>query len=35
MKSHNLYTLLAALFLLAEVQRSFVDPAPVEKERGL
>jgi hypothetical protein len=35
MKSHNLYTLLATLFLLAEVERSFVDPAPVEKERGL
>jgi hypothetical protein len=31
MKSHTLYTLMAAFFLLAEVKRSFVDPAPVEK----
>jgi hypothetical protein len=34
MKIHNVYSLMAALFLLAEVKRSFVDPAPVEKERG-
>jgi hypothetical protein len=34
MKTHILYTLLATLFLLADVRRSFVDPAPVDEERG-
>ncbi|PNF28467.1 hypothetical protein B7P43_G15227 [Cryptotermes secundus] len=34
MKNHILYTLLATLFLLSDVRRSFVDPAPVDEERG-
>ncbi|XP_069689668.1 protein CIP2A homolog [Periplaneta americana] len=34
MRSYVSYTLLAALFLMADIRRSFVDPAPVENERG-
>ncbi|PSN35657.1 hypothetical protein C0J52_18074 [Blattella germanica] len=33
MKGHVVYTLLAALFLVADVRRSFVDPAPVDNDR--